>query len=106
VNEPYRTAFDTYEKHGDFRAAVAHCLAFGEVQSNADFFCMGWPEQDGDVFFVQMLAGDFRKCARFNASRFSTLRFARDFKGSPRIRIFNLQRLNRHGKRIHSTAAG
>jgi hypothetical protein len=104
VNEPYRTAFDTFEKQGDFRAALAHCLAFGEVQSNADFFCMGWPEEGG-VFFVQMLAGDFRKCARFNAGRFTSLKFARDFKGSPRARNFNLQRLNHYGKRINTAAA-
>lgn len=96
MNDPFRTAFETYERNGaDFHAALAHCLAVGEVQSNADFFCMGWPE--GDAFFVQMLAGDFKSCARFNAGRFQSLRFHRNFKGDARIHQINLERLNRHG---------
>jgi len=87
----------TYEQHGaDFNASLTHCLAVGEVQSNADFFCMGWPEANG-AFFVQMLAGDFKACAKLNANRYKALSFERAFKGDTRRHVINLERLNRHG---------
>lgn len=106
MNQHLLESIKTYGLHGiDFNEALAHCLAFGEVQCCASFFCMGYP-LDAGIFFVQMLAGDFMECARLNSGRFDELHFARDFKGSPRIRKFKLQRLNRNGKRQNTTTPG
>ena len=82
---------------------LANCLCVGEVQSNADFFCMGYPR--GEVFWVEMLAGDFQKCAEFNRERFTTISFKRDFKDSSRHRQIPIEKLASHGKRINTTAA-
>ena len=106
MNPHLLESIKTYELHGsNFNEALARCLAFGEVQCCGGYFCMGYPVGDG-AFFVQMLAGDFMECARVNSGRFDELHFARDFKGSPRIRKFKLQRLNRNGKRINTPAPG
>lgn len=104
MNEPLRTAIDLYEQHGsDFNAALAHCLAFGEVQSSASYFCMGWPTEGGG-FWVQMLAGDMRECLRVNRGRFKRLEFNREFRGDGKRRSLPYDSLN-HGKRINTTAA-
>ena len=104
MNEPLRTAIDLYEQHGsDFNAALAHCLAFGEVQSCATYFCMGWPTGDGG-FWVQMLAGDMRECLRVNRGRFKRLEFNREFRGDGKRRSLPYESLS-HGKRINTTAA-
>lgn len=103
-HEPFRQAFDLYEANGaDFHASLAHCFAFGEVQSNADFFCMGWPTQEG--FWVQCLAGDMRACLRFNRGRFPKIIFNRVFRGQPQIRSIEHSTLERHGISKHASPA-
>lgn len=104
MNDPIRQSIDLFEQHGaDFNAALAHCIMVGEVQSNCDYFCMGYPQ--GDTFFVVMLAGDFAKCAEFNASRYRKISYRREFKGSQRIRSIDTRKLASHGKRINTSAA-
>lgn len=104
MNEPLRTAIDLCQSRGiDFNEMLANCLACGEVQSNARFFCIGYPQ--GRTFWVTMLAGDFGECARFNADRFDTISYVREFKGSSRVRGIPIHQLARHGKRIHTAAA-
>lgn len=104
MNEPLRTAIELYEQHGaDFNKSLAHCLAFGEVQSCDSYFCMGWPTGDGG-FWVQMLAGDMRECLRFNRGRFTKLEFNREFRGDGKPRSLPYESLT-YGKRIHTAAA-
>lgn len=99
MNEPLANAIRVFnESGGDFNDSLAHCLAFGEVQSNADFFCMGYPQ--GDQFYVKMLAGDFAKCAKHNLGRFKTICYKREFKGSGKMRTINIEKLKRHGGHV------
>lgn len=105
MNEPFKAALKLYEDNGaDFHAALAHCFAFGEVQSNADFFCMGWPTAEG--FWVQCLAGNMRACLRFNKGRFPKIIFNREFRKSFKVRAIEPSKLERHGKRKHTTTPG
>lgn len=104
MNEPLLKAIETYQANGaDFNASLAHCLAFGEVQSCERYFCMGWPVKGGG-FWVQMLAGDMRECLRVNRGRFSRLEFNRSFRNDFQIRSITYP-LKSHGKRIHTAAA-
>lgn len=104
MNEHVKAAIDLYAAHGaDFNANLAHCLAFGEVQSNAEFFCMGWPDHGG--FWVQCLTGNMRACLRLNKGRYARIIFNREFRKDTRIRSLRHSDLARHGKRIHTTTA-
>ena len=99
MNEPIQRAAAVYQSNGgNFNEDLAHCLAFGEVQSNHRFFCMGYPA--GDDFYVKMLAGDFGECARHNISRFKTISFKRQFKGDGETRSCPIEKLARHGRHI------
>lgn len=97
MNEPFRIASQSYEQHGaDFPATLAFCHAYGEVHGTQDYFIMGYWASPR-VFFVTMLAGDFRKCAADHAGRCDAIQFAREFKGSKRIRQISIKRLLNHG---------
>jgi len=86
----------------DFHKLLYWHLCFGVVVSDADSFAMCFysqeesPEQACEIhhsntLFVTICAGDMRKALRKFRDDFEYLAFRREFKNSPRVRIYDMQ---------------
>jgi hypothetical protein len=89
-----------YDK--DFHKLLYWHLCFGVVVSDADSFAMCFYSQEespdqaceihhSNTLFVTMCAGDMRKALRKFRDDFEYIAFRREFKNSPRIRLYDMQ---------------
>lgn len=104
MNQPLKEVTEIYERDGiDFNQLLHWHLCFGVVVSDADSFALCFfsqadsPEQacevhHSDTLFVTMHSGDMRKALRKFRDDFEYIAFQRDFKNSPRVRVYNMQK--------------
>lgn len=102
MNKFVENVLETY-KHNEinFDKLLYWHIAFGVVVSDADSFALCYysdsesPEQacerhHADTLFVTIHSGDMRKALRKFRDDFEFIAFQRDFKNSPRIRVYNM----------------
>jgi len=86
----------------DFHKLLYWHLCFGVVVSDADSFALCFYSQEGtpnqacevhhsNTLFITMCVGDMRKSLRKFLDDFESIAFQRDFKNSPRVRVYNMQ---------------
>lgn len=103
MNQPLNQVSEIYKRDGiDFNQLIYWHLCFGFVVSDADSFAIGFFSQVGspgqaceiyhsDTLFVTMHSGDMRKALRKFIDDFEYIAFQRDFKNSPKVRVYNMQ---------------
>lgn len=103
MNQPLKQVLEIYKRNGiNFNQLLYWHLCFGIVVSDADSFALGFfsqaelPDQACEVhhsntLFVTMYYGDMRKALRKFRDDFEYIAFQRDFKNSPRVRVYNMQ---------------
>ena len=104
MNKPLNEVLEIYERNGiDFNQLLYWHLCFGIIVSDADSFALcffsqaDFPEQacevhHSDTLFVTIHSGDMRKALRKFRDDFEYIAFQRDFKNSPMVRVYNMQK--------------
>jgi hypothetical protein len=102
MNQHLAKAIAIYEQEGiDFQQLLTWHLCHGVVICDMDCFAMGFsvfrqsPTQavhvdDGDTLFVTFTTGDVRGALRKYIQHHDFIAFQRSFKGSDRIRIYDM----------------
>jgi len=102
MNQHLAKAIATYEQEGiDFQQLLTWHLCHGIVVCDMDCFAMCFsvfrtnPTQavhvdDGDTLFVTFTTGDMRGALRKYIQHHDFIAFQRSFKGSDRIRIYDM----------------
>lgn len=104
MNQPLKDVIEIYERNGiNFNQLLYWHLCFGVVISDYDSFAMCFFSQSenpekaceihhSDTLFVTIHSGDMQKALERFKNNFEYIAFQRDFKGSPRVRVYNIQR--------------
>lgn len=105
MKKPLEIAIETYQKHGiDFHNLLSWHLCHGIVLSCDDVFLIGYgskhekPEEavqlaEADTFFCTFCAGSMRFAWSLFHKSFKYAAFQREFDGSPRIRVYDSEKL-------------
>lgn len=105
MNGPFVDILHLCEKGGaDIKQLLTDGFSWGHVYSNEKYFVLGFETSPG-TFFVQLLAGDWRACIADHGHRFDRIEYDRQLRGDPRRRIIELKKLQRHGKRRHTSSS-
>jgi hypothetical protein len=103
MNQHLAKAIAIYEQEGiDFQQLLTWHLCHGVVVCDMDCFAMGFsvfrqsPTQavhvdDGDTLFVTFTTGDMRGALRKYIQHHDFIAFQRSFKGSDRVRVYDMQ---------------
>ena len=103
MNKHVQNALKTYEENNiNFWKLLEWHLAFGVVLSDCDGFAMCFysdlqdpttacERHHADTLFVTFHCGDMEKFAGPFMREFDYIAFQREFKGSPKVRLYDLE---------------
>lgn len=106
MNKHLVKAISHYEESGiNFGELLNWHLCFGIVHSDANCLCLCLPScyskagevelsTSGDTLFVTYYTGEMRGFLQPYLDKFKYIAFRREFKGSPRLRIYDIKKFN------------
>ena len=104
MNNHFAIAAHLYESNGhDFKDLLGWHLCYGIVLCTPNYFGLGFfadranprlpiRAENSDTLHVTMCAGDMRGALQQFANDFEYIAFQREFKNSPRLRIYSMDK--------------